>query len=1415
MDSNKTILGIDIGSISISIAELALDKTVLKTAYTSHCGDIKSRLQDLLSQFDLQRVGTIATSSSTPDILENVTSFDSRICYITAARRLNRRLGSLLIVGGEKFGVILFDQNGEYLNYRSNSSCAAGTGSFLDQQAKRLNVPGIEEFSEIAYRNRGPIPKIASRCAVFAKTDLIHAQQEGYSLENICDGLSYGLAKNIVDTLFTMNLPHTPLVLCGGVSKNRAVTGHIASLLDVEVTVDQHSHVYAAIGAALNLIEVEKDAVLNRPVTILAAEDIFRAEKRSKHYGFEPLDLKLSNYPEFSSFQRYEFQSSLFQSITPVEVDLYLDLSEKSHHLTYLGLDIGSTSTKAVLLDAEKRVLAGLYTRTSGRPVEAVQSIFHGIHELENTQNITFHFSGVGTTGSGRKFIGEIVGADVVLDEITAHARAAVELDAEVDTIIEIGGQDSKFTTLKNGMVTFSIMNNVCAAGTGSFIEEQAKKLGCPLEHYLDRAEGIKAPNTSDKCTVFMERDLNYYLSEGYSVNEALASVLHAVRENYLAKVADLNHFGNRIFFQGATAKNRALVAAFEQRIQKPITVSRYCHLTGALGVALHLSDEQWRHSAFRGLDLFRKKIPIKTEVCDICTNHCKIKTAEVSGKILAFGFLCGRDYETQSYVADTRSGFNLIKERQKAFSTRRNRNYQQEVTIGIPAALHLYYEINLWKKFFDLLAIRVVTSEKYHEGVLNGKKLTGAEFCAPMTALHGHVSYLRDKADYIFLPNYMEIKQKKNEGRRHFCYYTQFAPSVVSQMNIENLEHKILNPNIRSMKGTFYSKVELYKMLKIITPSISFLKVSTAYDRAGEYFENALRKLKNSSNKVLQQGEDDISVVLLGRPYTVLSKAMNGNIPEILDKLGIKTIFQDMLDYEKKEIEGISSVLKTVHWHFAAKILEMAEVIAGRKGLYPVLITSFKCTPDAFVVDVFKNLLESRGKPYLILQLDELDSTVGYETRIEAGIRSFRNHYRNAHQTPTADRSLNSVPVFLSGMDSLKRKTLLLPNFDEMPGRLLEATLRKEGIDARLLEEREDLLRKSVRFNVGQCLPINVLVQSCIDFIERNDLDPAKTVLWNIESNISCNLGVINYYLDKLLTSYGNGMEKVSVYAGEITYLDLSLKITLNAYFAYMFGGMLKKMGCMIRPYEHIKGSTDAAISRAMEIFYSAFLQGESKEAALKKVIGIFEAIQYTPTHKPRVAVFGDLYARDNDVFNQHLIRTIEENGGEVITTPYSEYMKMIADPFINKWIREGYYTSAAAAQILKTTMPILEKKYLSYFKKITGEPEHKKLLDPEKALAKFNVNMLHTGESLETILKIFTFINKYPDIALFVQTSPSLCCPSLVTEAMAKRVETLTGVPVVSIEYDGTGGLKNDDIIPYLKYPRKRVPIDQKIAL
>jgi predicted CoA-substrate-specific enzyme activase len=1396
----KNVLGIDIGSISISVVEMSRNKEVLKSSYSFHEGHVKETLCKMLESYNPEELGSIALTSSSPDIFKSGNRFDSRISIISAAKHIHEKTGAILIIGGEKFGLVMFDGKGDYRNYKSNTSCAAGTGSFLEQQAKRLNLPDIQTFSEIAGSNRGSIPKIASRCAVFAKTDLIHAQQEGYSLAEICDGLCYGLAKSVADTLFGNESTVEPIVMAGGVSRNKAVVKHLSSITGREIIADENSHIFGAIGCALLYLEgVEHGSVKDCDLKICSVEDIFISHKKEKKYHYDPLELKLSDYPDFKSFNSYEYSSSLYPMATAVEVDIYSDLPECGAMPVYMGIDIGSTSTKAAIVDADGEVIAGLYTRTAGRPLEAVQTIFEAIDGIGS-----FEFLGVGTTGSGRKFIGRIIGSDTALDEITAHARAAYALDPEVDTIIEIGGQDAKFTTLKNGIVTFSIMNNVCAAGTGSFIEEQARKLSCSLPDYAGRAAGLPAPLSSDRCTVFMERDLNHYLSENFTTDEVLASVLHSVRENYLTKVAIEKNIGNKIFFQGATAKNMALVAAFEQRLGKPIMVSKFCHLTGALGVALTLTDRKFIGSSFRGIDIYKQKIPVKSEVCELCGNNCKIKIAEVNGESVAFGFLCGRDYETKKFVNQNSSGFDLLKERKSILSVKPLKEYRHEFTIGIPAALHLFDEMNLWIDFFSRLGIKTITSMNYRDGIRDGKKISGSEFCAPMAGMHGHVQYLSGKSDYVFLPVFLEQKSEEHGARRNYCYYTQYLPPVISACGSIPRRDRILSPVIRSLGSSIGLKLQLFRMLKDISGGhINFMQISSAYDSALKSFTASKQRLVSLYEK--NKTGEDVNVVLLGRPYTVLSPSMNKGIPELIGKLGGKVFFQDMIPSGSENMENCESLLKSMHWNYAASILKIAGTAARTEGLYPVLITSFKCTPDSYLVEYFKKILDSHNKPYLILQLDEHDSNVGYETRIEAGLRSFRNHFGGGETDHSADYS-SVNPSVITNSKGLKGKTLLLPRWDAILGEFMAALLQHEGIDARMVDESHESIQRSLSHNTGQCIPLNIMIQNAAEYVVKHDLDPAETVLWSIDSKISCNLGMFPYYSKTLLESMGGGLEKMEVYAGSITLADISYKAALNMYIACMFSGMLRRMGCYMRPYETVPGTTDIILEQSTSALTTAFRTGGSKEKALEEVIKLFETIEVKRDPRPKVAIFGDLYARDNDVLNQNIISVIEENGGEVITTPYSELVKLIAEPYIKKWFKEGNYIGAITSKILRQAVVLFENRYNPYFNRILKGKSDIALPPVSEVLEKFNMTIDHTGESMENALKIYSLMMHHPDLQLFVQTNPAFCCPSMVTEAMSDHIEAITGIPIVTIEYDGTGGFKNEDIIPYLKYPRKK---------
>ena len=415
------IIGIDIGSVSISIVLLDGQKQVVYKYYSFHKGQIVEELSKALQAIDSANVKAVGFTSSTPNILKQGTSTDARVCFITAAKHFHPNLDALLIVGAEKFGLASFDEYGNYHKYHSNTSCAAGTGNFLDQQVERLNLKSIAEFSEMAYSNKGELPLIASRCAVFAKTDLIHVQQEGYSLPEICDGLSYGLAKNIVDTV-ELNIIGSKVVAAGGVALNKAVMEHISRLSGNIIIVDEYAQCYGAIGAALNCTDDEN--ALSEEISDM--KDIVLKEKKEKKYFYPPLKLELSEYPSFDSLSSYEFKSRLHPELKAVEVDIYIIPEKTKHTDVYLGIDVGSTSTKAVLLDKSKNVIAGLYTRTSGQPILQCKVIFEAVRDIETNYGIHFKIEGAGTTGSGRKFTGKIIGADIVTDEISAHARAAL-----------------------------------------------------------------------------------------------------------------------------------------------------------------------------------------------------------------------------------------------------------------------------------------------------------------------------------------------------------------------------------------------------------------------------------------------------------------------------------------------------------------------------------------------------------------------------------------------------------------------------------------------------------------------------------------------------------------------------------------------------------------------------------------------------------------------------------------------------------------------------------------------------------------------------------------------------------------------------------------------------------------------------
>jgi predicted nucleotide-binding protein (sugar kinase/HSP70/actin superfamily) len=980
------------------------------------------------------------------------------------------------------------------------------------------------------------------------------------------------------------------------------------------------------------------------------------------------------------------------------------------------------------------------------------------------------------------------------------------------------------------------------------------------------------------------------------------------VRDNYLSKVAHLNKIGNVICFQGATAKNHALVMAFEQKLLKPIFVSKYCHLTGALGVCLLLKEElecgAFMHrtdgaihkgialpkSQFRGIDFYKESPILLNEICDGCKNHCKLTRIKMADEDIVWGYLCGRDDSGDGYKPRRQSRFDLLSRRRKILNptpvlhhqpddpsekkltslldelkkinlsipldklkqidfdaaleklkhlnlnipldklkqtlslnllTLRHRIFthalddiqpakrKNEITIGFPNTLYLIEYIPFWELFFKKLGYTVKLSSARAEFLESGKEIAGAEFCAPISYWHGHVKNLSNSVDYLFLPHTFEGGEPNDP--KFYCYYSNYAVALAQNIEGLNLKDRCIAPIIDLSKPAIHNVQQLYESLplelKLVqTPS----EILTAYTEAWQWFHEQKRELI----AIFQQHQnlfDDISVVLLGRPYLILDTVMNKNIPQKFNDLGVSTFFQDMLPLAGMNFQSpAKELIGWNHWKFGENMLKAADYVCQHAGLYPVILTAFKCSPDSFVINYFKEIMDAYHKPYLILQLDEHGSDVGYETRIEAAIRSFRNHYQ---QNITSVQCKKPSTILLKHD---QQGTVLIPNYDPLSCSLIAASFEHAGYDALLIEETETSIQSSLRMNDGQCLPISAIAAAAVETIETHNLKPENTAIFlNAMTRTACNFPQYPMMTKKLLEQYDAGFEKAQVFATAFDMRGMPFELIYEVYCSYLLGGLLRKIGCKIRPYEIISGKSDQIIEDSRQKLYQCIKNDESKEDIFRQIVTKLAAIPVSESFgtRPKVSIIGDLYVRDNDVFNQQLIRDLENYGAEVVTTPFTYILRLQAVKH-NYNLREAkHYLTYLRDKLLVEVLEVFEKQFFHIANEIFQEqfPSFNDSIFDQ--LSRYNISLRHGGETVQNVMKIFSLLQHYPDLKLFIHINPIFCCPGLVSESIFKKVEKDIGIPIVSIIYDGTVTRRNEVLAPYLHYITEAVKIKANI--
>ncbi|MDR1535074.1 MAG: acyl-CoA dehydratase activase [Planctomycetota bacterium] len=984
-------LGLDAGSLFIGAVLIDGKGGIVKTDYRRHQGEPAATAREILSAYPLDRIaGLVRTGSGGGGLTDLGGGFiDPVVAGLEGTRARMADARNIIQIGGGSFSLTRLSEDGGYQRSSINSACASGTGAFLDQQSLRLRVPPAELGLRAGRYGKKP-PAVATRCAVFAKSDMIHLQQEGFTVDAIAAGLCVGLGNSTVDGLLGGRALTGKTAIIGGVAINPVVTGAIRDKLGVEVAVPEDPHLVGALGAArVALARAAGDSSgRSRPNSRAILAPAGASGPAAGKDGLRPpLELRLSTYPDSSWFRHWHNSD---------DSEIAIVAPRSGRIVVTFGMDIGSTSTKAVFLDGGRRVVGWIYRKTSGDPIRAVQLLFRAAREMEEKGGFGLDIRGVGATGSGRRMIGALIGADLATNEITAHAAAAVFIDPRVDTIIELGGQDAKFTQLQNGMVYNSIMNYVCAAGTGSFIEEQSLKLGIPLAEYADRAMGKPCPLTSDRCTVYMERDLDLLLARGWNKDQVAAAVLHSVRDNYLNKVVGGLYIGDHVYFQGATARNRALVAAFEVELGKEIKVSPFCHLTGALGMCLLVGErvpEERRSGRFKGLAFADAKVEIEYEVCDLCRNNCNLSLIRADSGTLAWGLKCGRDYGDKRVRVKDNPMFEWWRRRHAAWLSPDSRPRPPgpgRGRVGLLQSLGTYGYYPFWKKFLDELGCRTVFSSRTGEETLRaGTAISSAEYCAPVAASHGHAVELLsgDRIDWLLVPHMIREPVPPGFTDAHFCCYVQAHPGVLKSADGLPNRERILSPVLllnRPDREVARALAEGLAPLGV-GESEALRAFRAARDEQRLFGERALAAGREALDWL--ERNNGLGLVCVGRPYNTVDPGLTLDLPRKMAAMGYPVLYLDMLPCDDRDI---LPEFANMYWHYGRRILAAAAQVAKRPRLFGVYFTNFMCGPDSYILTYFKEIMNRAGKPYLCLQFDGHGADAGYLTRVEAALESF-----------------------------------------------------------------------------------------------------------------------------------------------------------------------------------------------------------------------------------------------------------------------------------------------------------------------------------------------------------------------------------------------------------------------------------------
>ncbi|WP_340394353.1 acyl-CoA dehydratase activase-related protein [Paenibacillus sp. FSL E2-0190] len=1246
-------IGLDIGSTTAKLVVIERDIIVYQD-YVRHYSDIKkaalSLLSDVRDRFPERGARLTVSGSSGLSLskLGGVPFIQEVIACTKAISALIPECDTAIELGGED-AKIIYLRGG--IEQRMNTACAGGTGAFIDQMAALLQTDpaGLNVLAEKHER----IYPIASRCGVFAKSDVQPLLNEGARREDVAASIFQSIVNQTISGLACGRPIRGRVAFLGGpltfLPALRQRFAETLELAEEDILFPERSQYFVAIGAALS----EADPVvlpLSSWITRIAAVD-FTAD-RAADAELPPL---FENAAELAEFRLRHGKASAARS----DLALY-------RGPCYLGIDAGSTTTKLVLTGSADEILYTFYGSNKGNPLHSVSD---ALKEIYRVLPEGCHIAGSYVTGYGEGLIKAALRTDGGEVETVAHYKAASKFMPEVDFILDIGGQDMKCIKIRGGAIDSLMLNEACSAGCGSFLESFASALGLGIEEFAKTAlEATQPVNLGSRCTVFMNSKVKQVQKEGASLADLSAGLAYSVIKNALQKVIKIRNpedLGRNIIVQGGTFYNEAVLRAFESLTGRTVVRPDIAGVMGAYGCALIAREQAGVNGSSTLLgaeELASFKYEVSSGRCGRCGNNCALTISRFPDKSF---YVTGNRCERGAGVKKEKNVLpNLMQYKYERFFEYESlpETGAWRGTVGIPRTMNMFENYPFWHTFFTKLGYRVILSPKSSKKLFESgmDTIPSESICYPAKMAHGHVQSLIGKGvDFIFYPAVVYEKKEDEAADNHFnCPVVASYPEVIRN-NMDGLKDngiKLVSPFL-----TFDDISALTKGLVKTFTSIPREEIASAVQAGLTEADNAKGDVRTKGEETLVYLADTGTkgILLCGHPYHA-DPEINHGIADMITGMGLAVLTEDSvchLDHSEGDVAVVNQ------WTYHARMYRAARLAAVRSDLELVQLTSFGCGIDAITCDAVQDIMERHNKVYTLIKIDEISNLGAARIRLRSLLAAMREREKGK-VVPQKPPKVQANVLFTKEMK--ETYTILAPQMSPIHFELFEQVFRDAGYRLKILEttgpeETEEGLRY---VNNDACYPAIVTIGQILSALKSGEYDPDRTAVIMSQTGGGCRATNYISLLRKALKD--SDLEQIPVISLNASGMEnqpgfrISLKLANRLIAAACYGDLMMRMLNHFRPHEVVSGSAEVLFRKGMERCKASLSNFSFREykRLIREIVAEFCKLPVTGITKPRVGIVGEILIKFHPDANNRIIEMIEAEGGEAVMPDFLDFI-------------------------------------------------------------------------------------------------------------------------------------------------------------